>query len=302
MLKNILIIITIVLFSLAIRTNALSNSAYELEPKYLDHYTFSQPIERLKEKDFYDQYYKENISSAIAGLINNKYEYKLVDNRRIVTAKNEFELNYFLSPIDKNPTNKEFYNCYKGIDIELIDNRFYSIPMLTNDELYKSLTPVTLPRIVPNQFRIIPQYAVLRDYPINEPETNYNFFKFENDELKTITNKSEISNQTFNFCLETASGKYTNGNREGIDMIYSIVNPQDKTTVFNVIKRSVIGSQDKPSVDVDIENRRIVALKNPNPPKDPNKTNNLFIFLFYGIPLIAIIYFVFKLIIKVRDR
>jgi hypothetical protein len=302
MFKNLLIIISIILLSLIVRSNAISNSAYELEPKYYDHYSFRQPIEMLKEKDFYDQYFNEAISSAIAGLINSKYEYKLDEGRRIVTAKDQFEFNYILTPIEKNPTNKEFYNCFKGIDIEAIDNRFYSIPLLSNDPLNKTSIPNKPTKLIPNQFRVIPQYAVLRDYPINEPEVNYNFFRLENEEVKLITNKAEISNQTFNYCLETASGKYPNGNREGIDFAYSIVNPQDKTTVNNVIKRSVLGSQDKPSVDIDIENRRIVALKNPNPPKDPNKTNNLFIFLFYGIPLIAILYFVFKLIIKVRDR
>jgi hypothetical protein len=294
MFKNLLIIITIILLSLATRSLAISNSAYELEPKYYDSYSFTVPIEMLKERDYYDQYFKESVGSNVVSLINNKYEFTTIDNRRVAKSNGEFELSFLLQQIEKNPTNKEFYNCYKGLESQIIDPRYYSIPLLSNDSTIKNQTPNSPIKIIPNRFRIIPQYAVILDFPINEPESNYNFFKYENDELKTITDKAEIIREPFNFCLETVSGKYNNGNREGIDIVYSIVNPQDKTTVQNVIKRSQFGSQDIPTVDIDVENRRIVALKNPNPPKDPNTTNNFFTFLFYGIPIIAILCFTYK--------
>jgi hypothetical protein len=302
MFKNLLIIISILLLTLATRSHAISNSAYELEPKYYDSYSFTVPEEMLREKDYYDQFFKESVSSNTVSLINNKYEFATVNNRRVAKAKDEFELSFLLSQIEKNPTNKEFYNCYKGLDSQVIDPRYYSIPLLSNDVTIKNQIPNSPIKIVPNQFRVIPQYAVILDFPINEPESNYNFFKYENDELKTITDKEEITKEPFKYCIETVSGKFNNGNREGIDIVYSIVNPQDKVTVHNVVRRSTFGSQDQPSVDIDIENRRIVALKNPNPPKDPNTTNNIFVFLFYGIPLLAILWFTYKFIKKVRDR
>jgi hypothetical protein len=302
MFKNLLIIITIILLSLSTRSLAISNSAYELEPKYYDSYSFTVPLELLKERDYYDQYFKESVSSNVVSLINNKYEFATIDNRRFVKAESEFELSFLLQQIEKNPTNKEFYNCYKGLESQVIDPRYYSIPLLSNDSTIKNQTPNSPITIIPNRFRIVPQYAVILDFPINEPESNYNFFKYENDELITITNKDEITKEPFKFCLETVSGKFNNGNREGIDIVYSIVNPQDKITVHNVIKRSQFGSQDKPTVDIDIENRRIVALKNPNSPKDPNTTNNIFVFLFYGIPILAILWFVYKIIKKIRDH
>ncbi len=307
MFKNILIITPIILLTLASNTNAMSNSAFELEPKYYDIYSFKVDTEMFKEKDYYDQYYKEGINSNIPSLLNKKYEFSNDGQRRVVKSKDEFEISYLLQQVEKNPTNKEFYNCYKGLEAQLIDNRYYSLPMLSNDPMAKPVTNGAEPKnkvtIVENQFRIIPQYSIaLVDYKINEPESNYNFFKVENNVVKSITNREEIKNESFNVCIETVSGKYTNGNREGIDIVYTYVKPEDKNTINNVIKRSVFGNNDKPTVDIDIENRRIVALKTNTPPKDPNKTNDLFVFIFYGIPILAILYFVYKFIVKLRDR
>lgn len=300
MFKNTLIIISIIILSLSIIafnkslnlvSKALSNAAYELEPKFYEHYSFKQPEARLLEKDFYDEFIKEVIDSAVVSLINNKYETKVVDTRRVISLKEEFELSYKLSPIEKNPTNKDFYNCYQGVPIESIEYRYYSIPVLSNEPK---------PKIIPNQFRVVPQFAVSLDYRINQPEDNYNFFKFENNEVTQIIDKNEIVDKTFGYCLTTTSGQYANGSREGIDIIYTLFKPENKDMMYNIIKRSIFGNEDRPSVDIDIENRRIVAIKTNSQPKDETKTNNLFTFLFYGIPGLAIIYFAFRILRRLK--
>jgi hypothetical protein len=302
MFKNLLIITFIILLSLAHRSFAISNAEYELQLKYFTNHSFTQSDELQNEKDYYDQFIKASIQSSIATVGVSPYEFSIENGRRIVKSNKEFELNFLLSPVPKNPTNKEFYNCYKNYEPQIIDERFYSIPLLSNDPFNSAIAPNTNPKIIPNQYRVIPTYSILLNYNIVQPESNYNFFKVVNGEVITITDQSEIIENKFNVCLETISGKYTNSNKEGVDFVFKIVNPEDRNTVHNVIKRSILGSLDKPTIDIEIENNRSNNLKNPIKTKDPDFTNNVFLFIFYGIPFLSVIWLIFIIFKKVRDR
>jgi hypothetical protein len=293
-MNKLISILILIITVIQVSSFAISNYKYELEKKFYTNQSFLQPLEMQKEKDFFGNYINSSYVANIATLQSNPYSFEEDKNYKKLTAKNEFEMTYSVSPVYNKQPNLAVFNCYSNIEFDNIDDRYYSIPLFTNDPRSQVKQSITPAKIIDNNYRIIPAHSIILNIKPNSPESNYNYFKIENGELVSITNNYEIIQNTYKLCIESINSQYATVNKEGVDITYKITNldqqSEAKIHAHNLIRRSSFGAKDGATTPIDLENKRNSTISQPSKTIENEKQqDNYYNFIFYVIPFAAFI-------------
>jgi hypothetical protein len=281
------IFLLIIILSLNSSSYALTNTQYELEKKFYSNYSFKQPLELQKEKDYYDTYIQSGYQSNIATMLNDQYSFEEKNDSRIVKYKDDFTLGYSIGPVLKKDFNIISYNCYNGLEFVRLEDRFFSFPVFNKEKT----------NIEKNKINFIPANSIFLDFQVVNPESNYQYFNYSDNILKPLQ-PFEAKGKEFQICIETIDDKYTNNSKETISIKADYKDEQAKNHLHNLIKRSIFGNGDRPSLSIDIENRRISDLKQENIAPKP-KTNYFdFNFVFYILPLLLFLTLLSYIVLK----